>query len=73
MTDRDDIVNHPAHYVAGRKYEPLTVMLDWFPTDPLLFSACKYLSRAGRKGDMATDLRKAAFFIAKAIEREETK
>ena len=29
MTDRDDMVQHPAHYIEGRKYEPIDVLLDW--------------------------------------------
>lgn len=73
MSDENDMVNHPSHYVAGRQFEPFAVLSDWFGSDPLLWNATKYLSRAGRKGDMVTDLRKAAFFIAKAIEREELK
>ncbi|MEY4376774.1 MAG: hypothetical protein RJB26_1324 [Pseudomonadota bacterium] len=64
-------ITAPAHYIEGRKYEPFNVMMDWFPNDPLLFNAMKYMSRAGRKGDKSKDLQKCLFFLAKAIEREE--
>lgn len=73
MTEEFNPITRPEHYVAGRRYEPLLVLQDWAGNDPLVWQALKYLSRAGRKGDMVTDLRKAAFYIAKAIEREETK
>lgn len=63
-------VNHPAHYAAGRKYEPIDVIEDW----RLGFNegnALKYISRAGRKGDRLTDLRKAAWCIEREIRRIE--
>lgn len=55
-------VSHPSHYCEGRKYEPKDVIRDW----GLNFncgSAVKYLSRAGRKGDIIEDLEKAKQFI----------
>ena len=69
----DDIISAPPHYIADRQYEPLDVMLDWFPTNPLLWQVCKYISRAGRKGPALQDLQKAKFYLEKAIEREELK
>ena len=71
MTDRDDMVQHPAHYIEGRKYEPIDVLLDWFGTDPLLWQVGKYISRAGRKGPALQDLQKARFYLDRAIKREE--
>lgn len=64
-------VERPAHYTFG-KIEVLEAITDW----QLNFSrgsAVKYLVRAGRK-DPATeiqDLKKAAYFIAREIERLE--
>lgn len=63
-TDKSDqeTVSHPKHYCEGRKYEPKDVIRDWglnFNTG----SAVKYLSRAGRKGDIIEDLEKAKQFI----------
>lgn len=55
-------VSKPKHYCEGRKYEPKDVIRDWglnFNTG----SAVKYLSRAGRKGDIIEDLEKAKQFI----------
>ncbi len=73
MTDRNDIISAPSHYIAGRQYEPIDVMLDWFPENPLLWQVCKYIARAGRKGPALQDLQKAKFYLQKAIEREELK
>lgn len=58
----DEAVNHPNHYAAGRKYEPIEVINDWgLGFD--LGNAVKYISRAGRKGDEVEDLKKALFYI----------
>lgn len=44
----DDIIERPAHYVEGRKFEPIEVIEDW-KLDYHLGNALKYISRAGRK------------------------
>ena len=62
MENEYNAVSHPSHYCEGRKYEPKDVIRDW----GLNFncgSAVKYLSRAGRKGDVIEDLEKAKQFI----------
>lgn len=71
---KHDPVNHPAHYVDGRRFETIDVLDDWFADNPWLWNAVKYLSRAGRKGDAVTDLRKAAWYIERYIKwLEETR
>lgn len=71
-----DPVNHPQHYTFG-KYEVIDVLEDWFATDPLLWQVGKYLARAGRKGDVLEDLKKARWYldrrISKLEESEKTK
>lgn len=57
-----DLITHPAHYTAGRRYEPKDVIRDW-ELNFNLGSAVKYISRAGRKDDMIQDLKKAIQFI----------
>lgn len=59
-----DTVSHPAHYCAGRKYEPKDVIRDW-DLNFNLGSAVKYIARCGRKdGNPAiTDLQKAMQYI----------
>jgi hypothetical protein len=71
-TSGDDPVNHPEHYTFG-KYEVIDVLEDWFPVDPLLWQVGKYIARAGRKGNMAEDLKKAAWYLRRRIEKEEEK
>jgi hypothetical protein len=65
-----DAVNRPAHYTFG-KYEVIDVLEDWFPSDPLLWQVGKYIARAGRKGPALQDLRKAAWYLARRIAKEE--
>lgn len=62
-----DNIKHPAHYIAGRKFEPKNVIRDW-GLNFNLGSAVKYISRAGRKDDIIQDLKKAQEFIQFEIE-----
>jgi hypothetical protein len=66
-----DPVNHPGHYTFG-KYEVIDVLEDWFPADPLLWQVGKYIARAGRKGNLVEDLKKAAWYLRRRIEKEES-
>ena len=65
-----EMVNHPAHYAEGRKYEPIAVIEDW-NLNFSLESAVKYISRAGRKDKdkVIEDLQKAVWYINREIER----
>lgn len=69
-----ELIKHPSHYTAGRKYEPKDVIRDW-ELNFNLGSAVKYISRAGRKGDKIEDLEKARQFLDFEIEalKEERK
>lgn len=69
MTEITDMVHHPAHYCAGRKYEPKDVIRDW-KLNFNLGSAVKYISRCGRKtGNTKTeDLEKAIQYIEFELE-----
>jgi hypothetical protein len=64
-----DPVNHPGHYTFGR-FEVIDVLEDWFPADPLLWQVGKYIARAGRKGSLLEDLKKAAWYLNRRIEKE---
>jgi hypothetical protein len=63
-----DNVNHPAHYTAGRRFEPLEVIIDW-ELSFCLGTVLKYVSRAGRKGDAIEDLKKARTYLNREIRR----
>ena len=64
-----ETVNHPAHYNAGR-LEVIDVIEDW-GLGFHLGNAVKYISRAERKGDLVSDLRKAIWYVQRVIELNE--
>lgn len=62
-----DTVNHPAHYNVGA-IEVIDAIESW----QLNFSrgsAIKYIARAGHKNDEIEDLKKAAWYINREIQR----
>ena len=62
-----DTVNHPAHYNVGT-IEVIDAIESW----QLNFSrgsAVKYIARAGHKDDEIEDLKKAAWYINREIQR----
>lgn len=61
-----DMVNHPPHYCFG-KFESADVLDDWFPKDPHIWTAVKYLSRYEHKGKPIQDLQKAIWYINRRI------
>ena len=65
-------VEHPSHYAAGRKYEPIDVIEDW-DLGFSLGNVVKYISRAGRKNNAVEDLEKARFYLNYAIEHYQDK
>ena len=67
----NDIVNHPSHYTDGK-----IEVIDFIEDKHLNFhrgNAVKYISRAGKKNPKKEieDLRKAAWYINREIERLE--
>lgn len=56
------MIKSPKHYTEGRKFEPKDVIRDW-GLNFNLGNAVKYLARAGRKGDIVEDLKKAQQYI----------
>lgn len=62
-----DVVNHPPHYTghaSGIECIQVTEHMNF-----CIGNAVKYLWRAGSKGDPIEDLRKAAWYINREIER----
>ncbi len=64
-----DPVNHPTHYTFGR-FEVIDVIEDW-ELGFHLGNAVKYVARAGRKGDEIEDLKKARWYLDRAISQLE--
>ncbi len=65
----DDPVDHPSHYCSG-DIECIDAISSALGHDGLIAfcrgNAIKYLWRAGLKGDMGEDLRKAAWYCERA-------
>ncbi len=64
-----EAINHPAHYGGDTTYETIKVIEAW-GLNFHLGNAIKYISRAGKKGASVEDLEKAAWYLAREIERE---
>lgn len=74
LSDKEDIIGHPNHYCAGRKYEPKDVIRDW-NLNFNLGNAVKYISRNGRKDGNSSlqDLKKARQYLDFEIDYLESK
>lgn len=62
-------VNHPAHY--GGADNPYEAIIEAWSLGFNLGNAVKYISRAGKKGDVLTDLRKAQWYLTREITKLE--
>ncbi len=65
-----EAVNHPAHYGGDTIYEAIKVIEAW-GLGFCLGNTVKYISRAGKKGDILEDLKKAAWYLNREIQRLE--
>jgi len=65
----DDPIDHPSHYTFST-IEPIDVIEAW-RLGFHLGCVLKYLCRAGRKGDRLQDLRKAAWYLNRELQRLE--
>ena len=63
----DDPINAPAHYRTPAGIEAIDVM-EQYGLGLHLGNAMKYLLRAGRKGDAATALRKAEWYVKRWLD-----
>ena len=62
-------VDHPDHYQTSAGLEAIDVIEAFFHDNFHLGNAFKYLARAGKKGDRLEDLRKAAWYLQREIDR----
>lgn len=61
-------VDHPAHYTKGG-IEAIDVIEAW-ELGFCLGNALKYIARAGRKGDVITDVKKAVWYLNRWLEKQ---
>jgi hypothetical protein len=62
---KNDTINHPAHYCDGG-----IETIDFIEAKKLnyrLGNAVKYISRAGKKGDAAEDIKKAIWYLNREL------
>jgi hypothetical protein len=71
VSDRDAgaAVDHPVHYTSHPSGVECITVTEAFNFN--VGNAIKYLWRAGMKGDAIEDLRKAAWYVNREIERRE--
>jgi hypothetical protein len=63
-----DAVDHPDHYNANPSGVECIDVVEHMPFN--VGNAVKYLWRAGHKGNLLEDLRKAAWYIEREIQRQ---
>ena len=63
-------VDHPAHYGGDTTYEAIKVIEAW-SLGFCLGNVVKYIRRAGHKGSYLKDLKKARWYLDRAIAQEE--
>jgi hypothetical protein len=61
-------INHPSHYGGDTTYEAIKVIEAW-ALGFCLGNAVKYICRADRKGAPLDDLKKAAWYLNREIQR----
>lgn len=67
MSDKPEVVDHPAHYGgAANVYEAIKVIEAW-KLGFHLGNAIKYIGRAGKKGALIEDLKKARWYLDRHI------
>lgn len=71
-TPKPEAVTHPSHYGGGdNPYECIKVIEAW-QLNFNLGNTVKYVARAGKKGDLVEDLRKAVFYLQREIDNLES-
>lgn len=65
------LIDHPQHYGGEENpYEAIKVIESW-NLDFALGNVVKYISRAGKKGSKLEDLKKAQWYMNRAVEQAE--
>lgn len=69
---RPEMVRHPDHYGGDTTYEVIKCLEAWgLDADAYLFNVVKYVARAGKKGSVIEDLKKAEFYLQRKIKNLE--
>ena len=65
-----DLINHPPHYTFAPGFETIDVIEAW-ELGFHLGNTVKYISRAGKKDNILSDLKKARWYLDREIGRLE--
>jgi hypothetical protein len=69
------VISHPERYGGDTTYECIKVLEAWLPEEQykgfLRGNTLKYLCRLGKKDQSIQELKKAAWYLNKLIEKEE--
>lgn len=69
---REETVNHPAHYGGeDNPHEVIKCLEGWSLNDFCLGNVIKYVARSGKKGAELDDLKKARWYLDRAITQRE--
>lgn len=66
LPSEGDATTHPSHYARYSEYEPIYVIEAW-GLDFHLGNTVKYIARAQHKGTPLEDLKKAKYYLDRAI------
>jgi uncharacterized protein DUF3310 len=66
---KEDLINHPSHYTSHPSGIECIEVVEHMPFN--VGNAIKYLWRAGLKGSLIEDLKKARWYIDREIQRLE--
>jgi len=63
---------NPDYYTKGRRFQPIQLIENWLLCHHLS-CVVKYISRAGRKGPILEDLKKAQWYLVRELARYQKK
>ncbi len=68
VVDLRESIDHPSHYGGDVDHETIKCLKAWgLESDALLWNSAKYISRAGKKGPVIDDLKKARWYLDRRI------
>ena len=63
------MINDPPHYKSDSGLEAIDVLEAFFPDNPHLWTAVKYLLRCGKKNDPAEEIGKSIWYLERYLEK----
>ena len=70
-SDKTEQIDHPAHYGGADNPDEASNVIEAWKLGFHLGNTVKYIARAGRKGNLLEDLKKARWYLDRLIENME--